>query len=64
MPTTKPTRHQVTKKEVMDAIGYFHGIGMIHNHTGDSEHYIKILDENLKLSEQNWARPAIYSLAR
>jgi hypothetical protein len=43
MPTTKPTRHQVTKKEVMDAIGYFHGIGMIHNHTGDSEHYIKIL---------------------
>lgn len=43
MPTTKPTRHQVTKKEVMGAIRYFHGIGMIHNHTGDSEHYIKIL---------------------
>lgn len=43
MATTKPTKHQVTKKEVMDAIGYFHGIGMIHNHTGDSEHYIKIL---------------------
>lgn len=43
MPTTKPTRHQVTKKEVMGAIRYFHEIGMIHNHTGDSEHYIKIL---------------------
>ena len=36
-------RHKVTKKEVMDAIEYFHGIGMISNQCGDAEHYLKIL---------------------
>lgn len=36
-------RHNVTKSEVMDAIDYFHGIGMIHNQHGDAEHYLKIL---------------------
>tara|TARA_R110002050_G_scaffold164358_1_gene294363 strand:- start:81 stop:260 length:180 start_codon:yes stop_codon:yes gene_type:complete len=36
-------RHKVTKPEVMDAIHYFHGIGMIANQHGDAEHYLKIL---------------------
>mgnify|MGYP003651289643 FL=1 len=36
-------RHKVTKPEVMDAIDYFHGIGMIANQHGDAEHYLKIL---------------------
>lgn len=36
-------RHDVTKKEVMGAIDYFHGIGMINNLHGDAEHYVKIL---------------------
>ena len=36
-------RHSVTKSEVMDAINYFHGIGMINNLHGDAEHYVKIL---------------------
>tara|TARA_R110000751_G_scaffold216660_1_gene319855 strand:- start:8 stop:205 length:198 start_codon:yes stop_codon:yes gene_type:complete len=37
------TKHKVTKPEVMDAINYFHGIGMIGNQCGDAEHYLKIL---------------------
>ena len=37
------TKHKVTKKEVMDAVDYFHGIGMISNQYGDAEHYLKIL---------------------
>ena len=36
-------RHKVTKPEVMDAIDYFHGIGMTGNQCGDAEHYLKIL---------------------
>tara|TARA_R110001599_G_scaffold349188_1_gene577114 strand:+ start:212 stop:391 length:180 start_codon:yes stop_codon:yes gene_type:complete len=38
-----PTKHKVTKSEVMDAIDYFHSIGMIANQHGDAEHYLKIL---------------------
>jgi hypothetical protein len=37
------TKHKVTKSEVMDAIDYFHSIGMIANQHGDAEHYLKIL---------------------
>ena len=37
------TKHKVTKPEVMDAIDYFHGIGMISNQYGDAEYYLKIL---------------------
>jgi hypothetical protein len=37
------TKHKVTKPEVMDAIHYFHGIGMITNQHGDAEYYLKIL---------------------
>ena len=37
------TKHKVTKKEVVEAIGYFHGHGMISNQYGDAEHYLKIL---------------------
>ena len=37
------TKHKVTKKEVVEAIDYFHGIGMISNQHGDAEHYLKIL---------------------
>lgn len=36
-------KHKVTKAEVMDAIDYFHSIGMIANQHGDAEHYLKIL---------------------
>ena len=39
----KPKKHKVTKKEIFDALHYFHGIGMIGNQSGDAEHYIKIL---------------------
>ena len=37
------TRHKVTKKQVVEAINYFHGHGMISNQYGDAEHYLKIL---------------------
>tara|TARA_R110000796_G_scaffold127898_1_gene243320 strand:+ start:335 stop:514 length:180 start_codon:yes stop_codon:yes gene_type:complete len=37
------TKHKVTKKEVVEAIDYFHGIGMIGNQSGDAEYYLKIL---------------------
>ena len=42
-PTTNQPR--VSRKEVVDALQYFHGIGMIDNLHGDAEHYCKILVE-------------------
>jgi len=42
-PTTNQPR--VSRKEVVDALQYFHGIGMIDNLHGDAEHYCKILME-------------------
>ncbi len=37
------SKHKVSKSEVLDAIDYFHGIGMIQNQSGDSKHYLEIL---------------------
>jgi len=34
---------KVTRQEVLDALDYFHGIGMIDNLHGDANHYCNIL---------------------
>lgn len=34
---------RVKRQEVIDALNYFHGLGMIDNLHGDAEHYCKIL---------------------
>lgn len=36
-------KHNVTKKEVLQALEYFHSMGYINNLYGDAEYYTKIL---------------------
>lgn len=42
-PTTNQPR--VSRQDVLEALEYFHRIGMIENLSGDAEHYCKILME-------------------
>ncbi len=39
----RPTRHSVTKEEVLDAIQYFHVMDMLEDMKSDERHYVEIL---------------------
>tara|TARA_E500000075_G_C6829193_1_gene239438 strand:+ start:50 stop:268 length:219 start_codon:yes stop_codon:yes gene_type:complete len=39
----RPTRHSVTKEEVLDAIEYFHVMDMLEDMKTDERYYVEIL---------------------